>query len=277
MDFTNFSSEALLKSIVDFLPNLGLALLILLIARLISRWGTKLVRGALEKRKRDPELIVLLEFLTRWGILGVGIVWAIEQIVPGRFGTLLAGLGVVGVSLGFALQDVAKNFLAGILLLLTSPFNIGDTIQVSGFTGKVLAINFRSTEMRAVDGRFVIIPNADVFVNPIVNFSRAPRRRVSLPLGITIDTDLDLATRAAFEAVSRVPGFIADPGPQLLFEAFQDSVIQSTLFYWIDSKNFDYTDAQTAGARAVNEAFKAAGIGMPYPTVEVTMLENPTH
>ncbi len=277
MDFTNFSSEALLKSIVDFLPNLGLALLILLIARLISRWGTKLVRGALEKRKRDPELIVLLEFLTRWGILGVGIVWAIEQIVPGRFGTLLAGLGVVGVSLGFALQDVAKNFLAGILLLLTSPFNIGDTIQVSGFTGKVLAINFRSTELREVDGRFVIIPNADVFVNPIVNFSRAPRRRVSLPLGITIDTDLDLATRAAFEAVSRVPGFIADPGPQLLFEAFQDSVIQSTLFYWIDSKNFDYTDAQTAGARAVNEAFKAAGIGMPYPTVEVTMLENPTH
>jgi small conductance mechanosensitive channel len=273
MDFTNFSTEALLQSVLDFLPNLGLALLILLVSRFISRWGTRVVRAALEKRKRDPELIVLLELFTRWGILGVGIVWAIEQLAPGRFGTLLAGLGVVGISLGFALQDIAKNFLAGILLLLTSPFNLGDTIQVSGFTGKVLAINFRSTELREVDGRFVIIPNADVFINPIVNFSRAPRRRASLPLGITIDTDLDAATQAAFQAVSGIPGFIDDPGPQLLLEAFQDSIIQGTLFYWVDSKNFDFTDAQTAGAKAVNEAFKAAGLGMPYPTVEVTMLQ----
>ncbi len=273
MDFTNFSSEALIQSVLGFLPDLGLALLILIAARLISRWGTKVVRVALEKRKRDPELIVLLELVTRWGIQAIGIVWAIEQIAPGRFGTLLAGLGVVGVSIGFALQDVAKNFLAGILLLLTSPFDIGDTIQVSGFTGKVLVINFRSTEMREVDGRFVIIPNADVFVNPIVNFSRAPRRRVSLPLGITIDTDLDAAMRVAFEAVSGIPGFIAEPGPQLLLEAFQDSVIQGTLYFWIDSKNFDFTDSQTAGAKAINEAFKAAGLSMPYPTVEVTMLD----
>ena len=273
MDFTNFSTEALLQSVLGFLPDLGLALLILLVSRFISRWGTRVMRTALEKRKRDPELIVLLEFLTRWGILGIGIVWAIEQLAPGRFGTLLAGLGVVGVSIGFALQDVAKNFLAGILLLLTSPFDIGDTIQVSGFTGKVLAINFRSTEMREVDGRFVIIPNTDVFVNPIVNFSRAPRRRLSLPLGLTIETDLDAATQAAFKAVSGIPGFLDDPGPQLLLEAFQDSVIQGTLYFWIDSKQVDYADAQTAGVKAVNDAFQKAGLGMPYPTVEVTMLE----
>jgi small-conductance mechanosensitive channel len=273
MDFTNFSSEALLNSIVDFLPNLGLALLILLVARLISRWGTRLVRRSLEKRERDPELIVLLEFLIQWGIQVIGIIWAIEQIAPGRFGTLLAGLGVAGVAIGFALQDVAKNFLAGILLLLTSPFDIGDTIEVSGYTGKVLVINFRSTEMRAVDGRFVIIPNADVFINPIINYSRAPVRRVSLPLGVTIDTDLDRAMQTAFDAVAGIKGYIPEPAPQLLLESFQDSVIQSTLFFWIDSKNFDYSEVQTAGAQAVNEAFKAAGLGMPYPTVEVTMLD----
>jgi len=273
MTLTEFDFQAILDAIVAFLPRLGLALLVYLIARLISSWTTRILRRRLTNQKADEELIILLEMFTRWGIQGLGIVLALEQLAPGRLSTLLAGLGIAGITIGFALQDVAKNFIAGILLLLTQPFEIGDTIEVQGFIGKVLAINLRSTEMRESDGRFVIIPNSDIFVSPIVNFTRAPQRRIRLPLGIAIDTDLDLATRTVFSAVEEISGVLNDPAPQLILESFNDSVIQSTLFYWIDTAQVGYSEAQTSGTRAVTYAFKEAGIVMPYPTVEVTMIE----
>lgn len=272
MDLSQYDLQSILDSIVAFLPRLGLALLVYLIAHLISRWATRLVRRRLATQKTDEELIILLQLLTRWGIRALGIVLALEQLAPGRLSTLLAGLGIAGVTIGFALQDVAKNFIAGILLLLTRPFEIDDTIEVTGYTGKVLAINLRSTEMREVDGRYVIIPNADVFVSPIVNFTRAPRRRIKMTLGITIDTDLELATRTALEAIGHIHGIIDDPQPQLVLESFSDSVIQSSLYYWIDTAQVDYQEAQSSGAQAVNQAFRDAGITMPYPTVEVTMV-----
>jgi small-conductance mechanosensitive channel len=178
------------------------------------------------------------------------------------------------VTIGFALQDIAKNFFAGILLLLTQPFEIGDTIDVQGFTGKVLAINLRSTELREVDGRYVIIPNADVFVSPIVNFTRAPKRRIKLPFGLTIDSDLGLASRTALASIKEIRGVLEDPAPQLTFESFTDSVIQAYLFFWIDTAEADYLDAQAAGALALNQSLREAGIVMPYPTVEVTMVNS---
>jgi small-conductance mechanosensitive channel len=174
MTFPALDLQALLDAIVAFLPRLGLALLVYLIARVISSWATRLLRRRLTGQKADEELIILLEMFTRWGIQGLGIVLALEQLAPGRLSALLAGLGIAGVTIGFALQDVAKNFIAGILLLLTQPFEIGDTIEVQGYAGKVLAINLRSTEMRESDGRFVIIPNSDIFISPIINFTPPP-------------------------------------------------------------------------------------------------------
>ena len=273
MDLFNIDFQALLDAIVAFLPRLGLALLVYLIAHWIATWVSRLLRRRLTIRQADEELIILLQMLTRWGIRALGIVLALEQLAPGRLSTLLAGLGIAGITIGFALQDVAKNFIAGILLLLTQPFEIGDTINVNGFTGKVLAINLRSTEMREVDGRYVIIPNSDVFISPIVNFTRAPTRRIQLALGISIDSDLELASRTALTAIQTITGVLADPAPQLVLESFSDSVIQASLYYWIDVAQADYTAAQTSGAIVLNAALKEAGIVMPYPTVEVTMLE----
>lgn len=274
MTFTGSNLQAMLDAIVAFLPRLGLGLLVYIITRWISSWATRLLRRRLTRQDADEELIILLQMLTRWGIQALGIILALEQLAPGRLSTLLAGLGIAGVTIGFAMQDVAKNFIAGILLLLTRPFEIGDTIEVAGYTGKVLAIDLRSTEMREVDGRFVVIPNTEVFASPVVNFTRAPRRRIKLPLGVTINTDLDLATRTILAAILKLNGVLEDPAPQFVFETFSDSVIQSTLYYWIDTAQVDYMDAQTEGALIVNQAFRDAGIGMPYPTVEVTMAKD---
>ena len=114
----NFSWDTILETGTNFLPRLGAAALILLAAHLLSRWLTRLLRNRMERGQRDPELIVLLEMLTRLGILALGILIALEQIAPGRFNSLIAGLGVGGIAIGFGLQDIIKNFISGILILL---------------------------------------------------------------------------------------------------------------------------------------------------------------
>ena len=265
----NFSWEELLQAIVDFLPTLGLALLVVLLSYLLSRWLTRLVRQAMQRRNLDPEMTILLSMLTRWGTLIVGIVTALQVLAPGQFSSLLAGLGVAGVTIGFALQDVAKNFVAGILLLIQQPFEIGDTIEVSGFQGEVLKIALRATELREVDGRFVIIPNGDVFINPIINFSRAPRRRIQLSVGVSYDSDLDQVARLAHEAIMKIPGILTEPSPSIVFDEFGGSAIGVTVYYWIDMEATGVFDGTSEGLKLLKRAFEGNGIDMPFPTMTV--------
>ena len=274
MDLTNIDFAALRQSIVTFLPRLGLALLVLLIAWLLSRWASRVLKRRLERQKADPEMVTLLQMVTRWGILILGVVLALEQIAPGQLTTLLAGVGILGITLGFALQDVAKNFVAGILLLITQPFELGDTIMVSDYTGKVTAINLRSTELRELDGRFVIIPNADVFMSSIVNYTRSVERRVDLQIGVNPDTDLEKAVSTGLGALEGIQGIMTDPAPVLVFDSFGDSTIQGIVRYWVDTGAADLLETQHAVVRAIQDTYDKNDIVMPYPTMEVTVINS---
>jgi small conductance mechanosensitive channel len=274
MDLSQLTLENIVTGVQFFLPRLGAAILVYIIARLISSSTTRLIRRSMEIRKRDPEVIVLLEMLTRWGILALGIVLALEQLAPGRFSSLIAGLGIAGFTLGFALQDVAKNFVAGILLLIQQPFEIGDSIEVGGYEGTVLDISLRATEMRTWDGRRVFIPNGDIFVSPIVNFSRALRRRIEIPIGVAPESDLDHVARVTLDTITKkVSGVLADPTPQVVFSQFGESTIDLKVFYWIDTGEAGVLQAQDEGVRAIKEAFEHEGIEMPYPTRTILMAE----
>jgi small-conductance mechanosensitive channel len=271
MNIADLSWESILSSVLEFLPKLGAAALVYILATLISSWATRGVRGAMERRDRDPEIILLMEMLTRWGILALGIVLALEQLAPGRLSGLVAGLGIAGFTIGFALQDVAKNFVAGMLLLVMQPFDIGDAIQVSGHSGTVLDISLRSTDLRTWDGLHVIIPNTDVFVNPIINYTRAKQRRIEILVGVAYDLDLDRVTRVTLEALNEVPGVLEDPAAQIIFSNFGASAIEFRLFYWIDTTETDYLGAQNTGYLVLKKAYEREGIEMPFPTRAVIL------
>ncbi len=267
MNPSNLNIENIIDEFTEFLPRLGLALLVLFIAYWVSRIIRRQVRRAMKRRDHDPELIVLLEMLTRWGILAFGIVIAAEQIAPGQFSSLIAGLGVAGITIGFALQDVAKNFIAGLLLLIQQPFEIGESIEVVGYGGTVLDISLRSTTIRTWDGRHVIIPNSEVYLNPIINFSAAPRRRIEFTVGVAPDSDLGQATRVALKAlIENVEGILQDPTPQIVFSNFGDFTIDFTAYYWIDTGEVGVMKATHEGVIAIKRAFEQEKIDMPYPT-----------
>ena len=265
MNLSELSLDGLWNSVLAFLPKLGLAIIIYLVARFISSWAARLLRKGMQRRDHDPETILLLEMLTRWSIIGLGIVLALEQVAPGKTTSLVAGLGIAGFTVGFALQDVAKNFVAGILLLLQQPFEIGDAVEVAGYSGTIMDITLRSTEIRTWDGRFVIIPNGDVYVKPIINFSKAKHRRVNISVGVAYESDLDKVTRVVLEAINDVPGLLKDPAPAVIFSTFGDSAIEFSAYYWIDTDVAGLGNAQDAGVKAIKTAFKREGIEIPYP------------
>ncbi|MFQ5922796.1 MAG: mechanosensitive ion channel family protein, partial [Anaerolineales bacterium] len=163
--------EILLVQFIEFLPKLITAIVIFIIVLFVSSWLANLTAKAMRHRKLDAELIVLSRRVVRITVLVLGTVQALAQVDFNVTG-FVAGLGIVGFTVGFAMQDVTKNFVAGILLLLQQPFDLGDNIEVAGYSGTVKEITLRTTEMRTWDGRDVLIPNGDVYVKSITNYSR---------------------------------------------------------------------------------------------------------
>jgi len=245
------------------LPKLAVALLIFLISLYLAKLVSGLLRRVLEQRKVNSGAERLVSETARWSIIVYGSVMALQQFADVT--AFLAGLGILGFTVGFALQDVMKNFAAGVLLLLQKPFRIGDNISVASFDGTVTAIDLRSTEIRTFDGRTVIVPNADVLNHAIINFTRSVNRRIELSVSVAFGSELEQVQKLVLDAIGQVPGLLDDPAPQVVFRNFGDSSIHFAVFYWVDTTKVGLLAAQDAGLKLIKQTFEKHNINIPYP------------
>jgi small conductance mechanosensitive channel len=223
------------------------------------------LKKTLERRQIRPQVISTLSKITYWSIIILGITISLQQ-VGFNLTAFLAGLGIAGFTIGFALQDVSKNFVAGLLLILQEPFETGEVIEVNGYTGKVIEVEMRATQIRTLDGLVVLIPNADVFTNAITNYTRSGVRRVDLSIGVAYEHDPDKVRRQALAAITAIPGLLNEPAPQVIFNNFGGATFDLVLNFWIDTREISPLEAKDAGLVAVKAAFENSGIEMPYPT-----------
>jgi len=266
MEPINQALDELLTKSITFIPRLITALVVFVVFLLFAALLKRALRRAMEKRSTSKELTVLLPKLALWAIIALGIVVSLQQ-VDFDVTAFLAGLGVIGFTIGFAVQDVSKNFIAGLLLLLQQPFAIDDAIQVGDFSGTVKSINLRATELRTVDGKTVLIPNADVFTSPIINYGRAGQRRIELAVGVAYDSDLEKVKQVTIEALKSIPGMgEAASAPQVIFNQFDNASINCMVYYWIDITKISILDARDQGVRLLKRAYEREGIELPYPT-----------
>lgn len=264
--------EDMLATLIAKLPNVITAIVIFILFIYLAIVVRRALRLGMQRRKMDPQVAALMTKVGYWTVVILGTIVALQQ-VGFNVTAFLTGVGVVGFTIGFALQDVSKNFVAGLLLLIQEPFDVGDTIEVKGFTGSVLAIDLRATEMKTLDGRLVLIPNSDVFTSPITNFTRALSRRVELQIGVSYESDPEHVRTTALKAISSIPGLLDDPPPQVVFNNFGPSTFDLSIYYWIDTAITTVFPAQDAGLVAINRLFQGAGIEMPYPT-QVVQVKN---
>jgi small-conductance mechanosensitive channel len=205
----------------------------------------------------------LLGQIIRWSIIVAGIITALQRFFDVT--AFLAGLGILGFTIGFALQKIMQNFASGVILLIQQPFNVGDAIDVNGYGGTVLSINLGTTEMRTFDGLIVIIPNADVLSNTITNYTRAKLRRIELPVGVSYGADPIKVRHVILEAVRNVPGFVGEPVPMAVFHTFDGSTLDVKTYFWFDTAKSNPLEAKDAALELVKAALDKNGIEIPSP------------
>ncbi len=246
--------QDLLARFLAFLPNLVVSLVIFVVSIYLAGWLTRIVRRAMEMRKSDHEITMLISQITRWTILILGVVIALEQI-GFDLTAFLAGVGILGFTVGFALQDVSKNFVSGLLLLLDQPFDIGDEIEIKGFVGQVTNVDIRATELFTHDGQNVLIPNGDVFTSPIKNFGRSNQRRAEIKLGIAHGNDLEFVKQTTVDAIAALEGVLADPSPSTLYTNIGSSSISFTVYIWVDVTKANFEAVVDAAILKINDVF----------------------
>ncbi|MGZ9223720.1 MAG: mechanosensitive ion channel family protein, partial [Anaerolineales bacterium] len=255
------------ENFISGIPNLLTALVIFVISLYLARILGNLLRRVLQRRRAPAGVTHLLAELVLWSVAVAGTITALQRFFDVT--AFLAGLGILGFTIGFALQDIMKNFASGVILLLQQPFHVGETIGVKGFDGTVLAIDLRATEMKAADGRVVILPNADLLANPIINYSRANQRRVELSINLSHRTEPGQVRQIVLEAIESVPGFVRQPEPVIVFNSLTDHALELNVNFWVDVSKTDPLHAKDIVLLKVKSAFSEQGIEIPHPVQAV--------
>lgn len=251
---------------IKILPGIVLALVVLLVTQFAANLARKATRKVAQRTLNSlslQSLLVHTAFVATW--VG-GIILACILAFPGfSLASVVALLGLGSVAIGFAFQDIFKNFLAGVLLLLQEPFSLGDQIIVSDFEGTVEEIALRSTQIRTYGGEQVVMPNSIVFTSPVQVLTARPQRRTDLAIGVDYNTPLPKAVDVLFQAVQGVEEVGQAPSPEIDIVGFGDSSIDLMVRYWTKPEMKVVRRVRTQVMIALKQACDAADISIPYP------------
>ena len=255
------------------LPNLLFGLVVLVVFVFVARGVQSVVERVVASRQQSQSLKLLLSRLAYVAVLGLGLLIMVTIIVPGFTpASLLSALGVGGVAIGFAFKDIFQNFLAGVLLLITEPFKINDQIKYKDFEGTVETIQTRATTIKTYDGRRVVIPNAELFINAVTVNTAYDKRRLQYDIGIGYSDDIAKARQLMLEAMRGVDGVLADPAPEALVVDLAGSSVNIRARWWINPpRRADIMDAQDKVLEAIKNTLTAHGIDLPFPTQQILL------
>ncbi|TVQ18833.1 MAG: mechanosensitive ion channel family protein [Leptolyngbya sp. DLM2.Bin15] len=262
---------------VQIIPAFIAAIAVLLATRYGAIPVKRITGATLEKLVGSPSLRALFIQLVSVALWGTGILIACILIFPDLgLGDLIALLGLGSVAIGFAFQDIFKNFLAGVLLLLNEPFRLNDQIIVADFEGTVEAINVRSTEIRTYQGERVVIPNAIVFTSAVQVLTDRPSRRTDLAIGLDYNTPLPRARQLLQTALADVEGVLHHPPVEVDLVGFGDSSIDLVVRYWSLPQAVHMRQTRSQVVMALKSACDAADLNIPYPIRSVYFFDQQT-
>lgn len=255
------------EGFVLMLPNLVVALLILIAAWLVSMAAARAAERVIRRMAHSQTLADLVRRLVRFAVIATGFLVALEILdLSEAAAAFLAGAGIVGLALGFAFQDMTANFIAGVALAVRRPMRVGDLIETNGLLGTVERIHLRSTTIAQPEGPVVHIPNRKIFEEPLINLSTRGQRRVDILVGVSYGDDLRVARQAVIEALGRLDVLASGRAPEVYFQEFGSSSINFVARFWIGAtRQTQFLAAQSEGILAIKDAFDAHDLTIPFP------------
>nr|WP_234400195.1 mechanosensitive ion channel family protein [Shewanella marina] len=243
-------------------------LLILFTASLLSKVAQRIVAKAVSNSKLKFSKLLQDFFISLSGkaVFTIGLLVALSQLGI-ELGPLLAGFGIAGVIIGFALQDTLSNFASGMMILIYRPYDVGDLINAAGVTGKVSHMSLVSTTIKTLDNQRLIVPNNKIWGDTINNITAEFQRRVDMTFGIGYSDDIEHAEKVLNEIVHNHPKVLKDPEVTVKLHNLGESSVDFVVRPW--TKPEDYWDVYWDITREVKMRFDAEGISIPFPQRDV--------
>ena len=259
--------QTLFQKAIEFGPRLLTAVVILVLGYFVGRWLGKIAHRWLGKIELDPPLRMLLVRIIRILVLGLFLMMALQnlgvELLP-----LIAGLGVAGVGVGLAMQGVLGNLVAGLTIIFTRPFRVGEYVSMVGEEGRVDSIELFVTTLSHPDLSRIVIPNRKIVGEILHNYGRI--RQLDIIVGVAYDTDLSAAIAAIQTVLQANPKCLKDPAPVIRVIATADSSINLAVKPWVNVPDFGPAIGEVN--QAIVEEFRRRHISIPFPQREVRML-----
>jgi small conductance mechanosensitive channel len=240
-------------------PNLVTAVVFLLVTVLVARLVRRGIDTALRRTSTEAHVNLLVAKLGHFGVMLIGAVVTLS-IAGVNLSVLVGSLGLVTVALGFALQDILSNFVAGIVLLLEHPFTKGDHIVIAEAAGTVEDIRVRATRLRTADGQLVVVPNKLLFTQVLSNASATTGRRLEVAVKVTPGQDVAQVREALPAVAGEVDGVLATPTPRVLTTDLVSDAVELRLLFWADPRASDLERVRSEVLDAVERALGELGV-----------------
>jgi len=256
-----------MTELIRLLPNILLAAIVLTAGIFFSRLIRNFADRHLSKVSDNKTLNNLFASSIYIFLIGVTIFTALSVLQLDKAVTsILAGAGIIGLALAFAFQDIAANFISGIFISFRKPITINDTVKIKNYLGVVKEINLRDTVLLTFQGETVIIPNKEVFQNPIENYTTLGRRRLDLNIGISYGEDLDKVKEIALAAVKDIEELYENEETTFFYEGFGDSSINFVIRMWVNThEQIAWNHAGSKAVILIKKAFDENNIMIPFP------------
>jgi small-conductance mechanosensitive channel len=248
---------------------INLLVLVVLVIWLSSASKRFLFNRFLSRSGMDRALQFALAQIVGYIVLVTGILVAVQNVGI-NLSTLAVFAGALGVGLGLGLQDIASNFISGLVILAERPIKIGDRVEVDGVAGQVSSIRTRSTTVITNDNISMIVPNSKFIENTITNWSHGdPKVRFRIPVGVAYGTDTDLLRTLLIKIAREHPGSLADPEPTVFFDGFGESSLNFELVVWSEEMSYRPRRFRSDLNFSIERALREAGIEIPFPQRDI--------
>ncbi|MFC4740438.1 mechanosensitive ion channel family protein [Flavobacterium ponti] len=255
------------EAIIKLLPNIALAAVVMVIGFYIAKFIRKIAGKLIHKVSNNVTLNNLFSSIIYFIFIGIVCFTVLSILQLDKAVTsILAGAGILGLALAFAFQDIAANFMSGIFISFRKPLKVGDIVEVKDYMGKVKEVNLRDTVVETFQGQTVIIPNKEVFQNPIENYSYLQKRRFDLSVGVSYGDDLEKVRQITLDAVSDIEELSKEDTTQVYFVEFGDSSVNLSVRMWISSPEQSvYNKVGSEAIMKIKKAYDANDIMIPFP------------
>ena len=265
--------EGLIPRVLDFIIEVALAFVFIVIGMKLIGWVRKILRKSLEKNHADTGLVQFLDSLVKYGLY-ILLALTILQRFGVQTTSIVAAIGSVGVAIGLALQGSLSNFAGGVIILLIKPFKVGDYVIQGSLEGTVSEIQLFYTTLTTPDNRKIIIPNGQLADNSLINATAADTRRLDIKVGISYNSDVKLAKDLLLKLGENDSDTLKEEGkaPMAAVDELADSSVNMLLRVWTPTDK--YWDVKFRLTEAVKFAFDEAGIEIPFNQLDVHLINS---